>query len=308
MNRYAIQTHRVCKRMKGKDLVTEVSMNVKKGEIYGFLGPNGAGKTTVMRMLLGLMHPTAGGIELFGEPLRPGASEVLKRIGSVIEYPTFYEKLSAKENLELHCEYMGYYKKGAAEDALRLVELSGTGSTSVKDFSLGMKQRLGIARAIATRPELLVLDEPINGLDPVGIREMRSLFAMLSKQYGMTLLVSSHILGEVEQIADTIGVIQGGRLLEEVSMADIRAASADYLEITTPDVQKAAVVLEEQLMLMNMKVTGDAAIRVYDEGASQNEIIKALALADVRIDGVHKKTRSLEDYFLGILEGGRRSA
>ena len=200
-------------------------MHVKKGEIYGFLGPNGAGKTTIMKMLTNLIKPTSGDIEIFGDKLTDTSYEVLKRMGTIIEYPIFYEKLTAKENLLLHCEYMGYYNKEAIDQALQLVYLTNIEDKPVKDFSLGMKQRLGIARAIMTKPELLILDEPINGLDPIGIKEMRDLFKMLCKEYGITILISSHILAEIEQIADTIGIINNGRLVEEISMENINRNS-----------------------------------------------------------------------------------
>ena len=191
-------------------------MHVKKGEIYGFLGSNGAGKTTIMKMITNLIKPTSGSIEIFGETLTHNSYDVLKRMGTIIEYPIFYEKLTAKEILDLHCEYMGYYDKKEIDYVLDLVKLTNTGEKPVKDFSLGMKQRLGIARAIITKPELLILDEPINGLDPIGIKEIRELLKMLCKEYGITIIISSHILGEIEQIADTIGIIHNGRLIREL--------------------------------------------------------------------------------------------
>ncbi len=211
---YILRTNQLTKVFQGKEVISDVNMHVKKGEIYGFLGPNGAGKTMIMKMIANLMKPTSGEIEIFGEKLTGTSYEVLKRMGMMIEYPIFYEKLTAQENLYLHCEYMGYYDKNGIQQALHLVNLQNVENKKVKDFSLGMKQRLGIARAILTKPELLILDEPINGLDPVGIRELRDLLKMLCKEYGITLLVSSHILGEMEQMADTIGVIQNGKLLK----------------------------------------------------------------------------------------------
>ena len=223
--KYIVKTNHLTKSFNGKEVVSGVNMHVKKGEIYGFLGPNGAGKTTIMKMLTNLIKPTSGDIEIFGEKLTDTSYEVLKRMGTIIEYPIFYEKLTAKENLLLHCEYMGYYKKDAIDQALQLVYLTNIEDKPVKDFSLGMKQRLGIARAIMTKPELLILDEPINGLDPIGIKEVRDLFKMLCKEYGITILISSHILAEIEQIADTIGIINNGRLVEEISMENINRNS-----------------------------------------------------------------------------------
>ena len=170
---YVVQTNKLTKTIGEKNLVTNVSMHVKKGEIYGFLGPNGAGKTTVMKLLTNLWKPTEGSIELFGEKLTSTSYEVLKRMGCMIEFPTFYEHLSGRENLALHCEYMGYYNTGSIENAMELLGLNNTGKKSVREYSLGMKQRLGLARAVLCKPELLILDEPTNGLDPAGIKQIR---------------------------------------------------------------------------------------------------------------------------------------
>ncbi len=306
---YALRTHRLTKNYKGKEVVYDVSMNLKKGEIYGFLGPNGAGKTTVMKMITNLVKPTAGEVEILGERLTPSSYEVLKRMGSIIENPIFYEKLTARENLELHCEYMGFYNKNAIDEALRLVNLKNADSKPVKEFSLGMKQRLGIARAIATKPELLILDEPINGLDPVGIRELRDLFLLLSRQYGIALLISSHILGEMEQIADTVGVIRDGRLLEEVPMETIRGRQTDYIELRASDGAKAAFVLANELKLSNFRVMEESGlVRIYDLRIPQRDIAQALILNGVSVDSFSRKSHSLEEYFMGLIKGGESNA
>lgn len=299
-----LRTYRLGKTIGGKPRVSDVNMTLRKGEIYGFLGQNGAGKTTVMKMIAAILRPIEGEIELFGKPLQAGDVEPLKRMGSIIEYPIFYEKLTALENLELHCEYMGYYNRKAIGEALEMVGLTGAGNKPVKEFSLGMKQRLGIARAIVTKPELLLLDEPINGLDPGGIRDMRNLLTMLSKEFGIAILVSSHILGEIEHIADTVGVIHQGRLVKEVSMEELRRTRHDYVEIATREVEKAAYVLTERLNVTNLKVAGEHAIRVYDLTVPQSELVKALSLSDVPVDSVVRKQHSLEDYFFHLLNGG----
>ena len=301
---YIIKTTQLTKVFQGKEVVSDVNMKVKKGEIYGFLGPNGAGKTTIMKMLTNLVKPTSGEIEIFGEKLTNTSYEVLKRMGSIIEYPVFYDRLTARENLDLHCEYMGYYDKKAIDAALDLVKLKNIEDKSVKDFSLGMKQRLGIARAIITKPELLILDEPINGLDPVGIKELRDLFQMLCREYGITMLISSHILGEIEQIADTIGVISEGKLIKEVSMDEIHEQNTEYIELVVNDVKKAFYVLDEILNLTNFKVVDELRFRIYDTGTSQSEISKTLILNGVIIEEINKKNHSLEDYFLTLINGG----
>lgn len=301
---YVLRTHHLTKVFNEKDIVSNVSMNIKQGEIYGFLGPNGAGKTTIMKMITNLVKPTSGEIELFGQKLTPTSYDVLGRMGTIIEYPIFYDKLTARENLELHCEYMGYYNKKAVDDALELVKLQNITNKPVKDFSLGMKQRLGIARAITTRPELLILDEPINGLDPIGIKDIRELFKLLSKEYGITMLVSSHILGEIELMADTIGVINHGVLLEEVSMEQIREKNTDYIEFNTNDCNKAAYVLSQQLGIENIRVIDQQYIRIYDSSIPLKQITKTLVMNDIDVDSIHQKNSSLEEYFMNLLGGG----
>ncbi|WP_416151688.1 ABC transporter ATP-binding protein [Salipaludibacillus sp. HK11] len=306
---YIVRTHNLTKTYKGAEVVSEVNMNVKKGEIYGFLGPNGAGKTTVMKMITNLVTPTGGEIEVLGEILSPSSFEVLKRMGSIIEYPIFYEKLSARKNLNLHCEYMGFYNKGAISEALKLVNLVNIEKKPVKEFSLGMKQRLAIARAIITKPDLLILDEPVNGLDPLGIRELRDLFLNLSREYGMTLLISSHILGEIEQIADTIGVIREGKLLEEASMDIIRRKHVEHMELSVKEQAKAAFVLENELNIDNFRIKErDGLIQIYDSNVSQNDIIHAMVTHQIEIGSINKKSKSLEDYFLQLIEGGNKDA
>lgn len=295
---YILQTHELTKKIGGKNIVTNVSMHVKKGEIYGFLGPNGAGKTTVMKMLTNLWKPTKGSIELFGQKLMPDSYEVLKRMGSIIEFPTFYEHLSGKENLALHCEYMGYYNPGSIENALEMLDLTDTGRKPVKDFSLGMKQRLGIARAILSKPELLILDEPVNGLDPAGMKKIRDLLKMLCMEYGITIMISSHILSEIESIADTIGVINHGILMKEASMKEISESSLLYIELCVINIKKASYVLADKLGIDNFKILEDGKIRIYDQKISVQELSKVLAINDVEITSVNKKTESLEDYFL----------
>ncbi|WP_439744593.1 ABC transporter ATP-binding protein [Bacillus pseudomycoides] len=300
---YVLKTNQLTKVFEGKEVISGVNMHVKKGEIYGFLGPNGAGKTTIMKMITNLIKPTSGDIEIFGEKLTDTSYDVLKRMGTIIEYPIFYDKLTAKENLYLHCEYMGYYDKKGIQHALDLVNLHNVENKKVKDFSLGMKQRLGIARAILTKPELLILDEPINGLDPIGIRELRDLFKMLCKEYGITLLVSSHILGEMEQMADTIGVIQNGKLIKEVSMKSINGKQTEYIEIQVQDVKRAAYVLENKLRITNYKIMSESMIRVYEVTATQQAISKTLIMNDVEIESINKKHSSLEEYFLNLVNG-----
>ena len=295
---YILQTNNLTKTIGGKDLVNRVSLHIKKGEIYGFLGPNGAGKTTVMKMITNLWKPTNGSIEIFGEILTPQSYEVLKRMGSIIEFPTFYNHMTGYENLRLHCEYMGYYKHGSIENALDMLDLTDAAQKTVKNYSLGMKERLGIARAILCKPELLILDEPTNGLDPAGMKQIRDLLKTLCEEYGITIMVSSHILSEIESIADTIGVINHGMMINEIGMKEIEKMSLAYIELTVANPQKAAYVLSEKLGLSNFKIIENNKIRIYDQHISTQELSKAMALNDVEVTALGKQSETLEDYFL----------
>ena len=213
-----------------EEILSDISLQIAEGEIYGLLGPNGAGKTTLMKCMLSLLTITSGSIEIFGKNLQEHREEILSQVGSIIETPIFYENCTAKEILEIHAQYMG---KNITEldiiNTLRMVGLKNT-TKKVKEFSLGMRQRLGLARAFLMKPRLLILDEPINGLDPVGIQEIRNLLLSLSKECGVTIFISSHILSEISQIADKIGVIKNGEIVEQVSMKEIRRENIDLEE------------------------------------------------------------------------------
>lgn len=297
---YILQTSRLTKTIGGKELVRDVDLHVKKGEIYGFLGPNGAGKTTVMKMILNLWKPAGGTVELFGKPLTPQSYEVLRRIGSIIEFPTFYEHMTGSENLQMHCEYMGYYQHGSVEQALEMLDLAEAAKQPVRQYSLGMKERLGIARAILCRPELLILDEPTNGLDPSGMKQIRELLRMLCTEHGTTILVSSHILSEIESIADTIGVIHQGRMKKEIGLKEIEEMSLAYMELSVHSPEKAAYVLSEKLGLTNFKVIDGGMIRIYDDRVTMEEMVKTLSLNEVPVVSFGRRAETLEDYFLKL--------
>ncbi|MED4533372.1 ABC transporter ATP-binding protein [Metabacillus fastidiosus] len=225
----AVKVENLTKTFDGNEVIKNCNMNVQKGTIYGFLGVNGAGKTTVFKMLSGLLTPTMGNAQVLEMDVMSQRSEILRNIGTIIETPIFYDHLSATENLEIHLAYMEADDTDI-DSVLAKVGLNNTGKQPVSKFSLGMLQRLAIARAIIHKPKLLILDEPINGLDPIGIREMRELFLDLVKNQDMTLLISSHILSEIEHIADTIGVIVNGTVIREVSLAKVKAEYPNGLE------------------------------------------------------------------------------
>lgn len=224
-----IQVNNLTKCFGEKEVLRDCSMTLSRGTIYGLLGMNGAGKTTLFKLLTGLLCPDYGSIEILGSDMLKERDKMLARIGSLIEAPVYYEHLSARKNLELHLSYMDTAGMGA-EKALQMVGLTGIGEKAVSAFSLGMRQRLGIARAIVHEPELLVLDEPINGLDPMGIKQMRELFVNLVKEKKTTILFSSHILSETEHIADTVGVLSVGKIVDEADLKELKERKQGSLE------------------------------------------------------------------------------
>ena len=225
-----VEIKELFKTIDKEEILSDINLQIAEGEIYGLLGSNGAGKTTLMKCMLSLLTITSGSIEIFGKDLQEHREEILSQVGSIIETPIFYENCTAKEIIEIHAQYMG---KNITEldiiNTLRMVGLKNT-TKKVKEFSLGMRQRLGLARAFLTKPRLLILDEPINGLDPVGIQEIRNLLQLLSKEHGITILISSHILSEISQIADKIGVIKNGSMIEQVYMKELMKENIDLEE------------------------------------------------------------------------------
>jgi len=228
--RNVVEIKELFKTIDKEEILSGINLQIAEGEIYGFLGPNGAGKTTLMKCMLTLSTITSGSIEIFGKSLQEHREEILSQIGSIIETPIFYENCTAKEVLKIYAQYM---EKNITEldimSSLSMVGLKNT-TKKVKEFSLGMRQRLGLARAFLTKPRLLILDEPINGLDPIGIQEIRNLLLSLSKEHGITILISSHILSEISQIADKIGVIKNGEMIEQISMKEIMRENIDLEE------------------------------------------------------------------------------
>ena len=302
--KYILQTRNLTKRYGNKTVVNDLNMNINKGDIYGFLGQNGAGKTTTLRMIMGLIQSTAGEIEVFGSKLdQKDQNKIMERIGVIIEYPGFYLNLTAEENLEIHRRLMGMGNKESIEEALAIVGLLEAKDQKVKGYSLGMKQRLGIARAILHHPEFLVLDEPLNGLDPVGIKEIRQLFLDLSKQ-GITILISSHLLSEIEQIATRIGIIHHGNLLEEVDYETLQKKSRHYLEINVNDEQKTVFILEQKLGITDYLIVGQGTVYLY-ENIDQPALINATLTSNgIEVQGILLSRDSLEDYFLKVTGGG----
>lgn len=301
---YIMETVGLRKSYKGNVVVNDVNIHVPKGAIYGFVGPNGAGKSTVMKMILNLIQPEAGEVQLFGEKVTDQSYEVFKRVGSIIENPYFYEKMTARQNLELHCDYMGFPNKERIDEVLQMVDLQNVEGKQIRHYSLGMKQRLAIARAILARPEFLILDEPINALDPEGIREMRNLFQRLNQEDGTTIFISSHILSEVDLIADTIGIIQHGNLLAELPIEEIHKHQTEYISLQVDDVAHAATLLE-QMGITNFSILDKEFIRIYDSNISGKVLSKALIESGVGLESLGRKQDTLEDYFFQLTEEGK---
>lgn len=298
---YIMETVGLRKSYKGNVVVNDVNIHVPKGVIYGFVGPNGAGKSTVMKMILNLIQPEAGEVQLFGEKVTDQSYEVFKRVGSIIENPYFYEKMTARQNLELHCDYMGFPNKERIDEVLQMVDLQNVEGKQIRHYSLGMKQRLAIARAILAKPEFLILDEPINALDPEGIREMRNLFQRLNQEDETTIFISSHILSEVDLIADTIGIIQHGNLLAELPIEEIHKHQTEYISLQVDDVAHAATLLE-QMDITNFSVLDQEFIRIYDSNISGKVLSKALIESGVGLESLGRKQDTLEDYFFQLTE------
>ncbi|PZF79422.1 ABC transporter ATP-binding protein [Jiangella anatolica] len=293
MTNSIVVTDRLTKRYGDRLAVSDVSLTVRRGEVYGFLGPNGAGKTTTLRMLLGLVRPTSGTATILGHaPGEPGATA---RIGALVEGPGFYPYLSGRDNLRVMARYQGVSDR-AVEDVLERVDLAERGRDAFKSYSLGMKQRLGVASALLGDPDLLVLDEPTNGLDPGGMADMRELVVDLAEQ-GQTVLLSSHLLAEVQEICDRVGVIAHGRLLAESTVAELRGAGT--LLVRAQPVERALAVA--------MRVAGDDSVQLTDAGIRLDlpedrapEMARALVAEGLDVHEIRPSERSLEDVFFEL--------
>lgn len=304
MNDYVIETVGLTKQYGMQFGANNLSLHVPKGKIYGLLGRNGAGKTTTMRMLLNLIRPTSGTIQLFGKDYLENPNKIYRKIGSIIESPGFYENLTGQENLQILARLRGQHRKDSVQQALEIVGLDIENRKVFSNYSMGMKQRLGIAAAIMHEPELLILDEPINGLDPIGIHEIRKFLLSLCKEKGVTILISSHVLDEIEQIADMIGVMHEGRLIEEVYMNELRRRNRQYVEFEVSDVNTAAMLLERLFDTSDYEVCDDKTIRVFDRIEQRGEITRQFVQKDILVTKVQISSEKLEDYFSALIGGG----
>lgn len=297
-----IETENLVKQYGTAVVVDHVNIHVPRGKIYGLLGRNGAGKTTTMKMLLKLISPTAGNIKLLGEDYKESSGTIYSRIGSIIETPGFYENLTAYENLQLLQSLRGQKQKNNVTEALQVVGLQKETHKTFADYSLGMKQRLGIAAAIIHKPELLILDEPINGLDPIGISEIRSLLLEMSQKQDTTILISSHVLSEIKQLADIIGVMHKGRLIEEIDIAKLHKRNRKYVEIGVSDVNCAVKLLKDKLHITDYSIDQNI-LRIYEEFERCGEINTTLVKSGLTVTKLSIKEDTLEDYFSNLIGG-----
>jgi bacitracin transport system ATP-binding protein len=303
MNEFVIETKQLTKIYGEQTAVGSVNLHVKKGQIYGLLGRNGAGKTTIMKMILGLTPITSGEVDVFGKNIKGRGKHVYPRIGAIIETPGFYPNLTGTENLEIFAKLRGTAAPNAVKNALEVVGLPYKDKKLFGKYSLGMKQRLGIANAILHDPELLILDEPTNGLDPIGIAEVRDFIKNLSVERGKTVLISSHILSEISLLADDIGIIDHGVLLEENSMDELKRKNGRYILLQVSDVSKATLIMERQFGLKDYSVQDDHTLRLYDTSLDMGEINKALVTQNITVISSALCNDTLEDYFKKVTGG-----
>ena len=303
MNSYVIETHGLTKTYGEVNSVSNLSIHVKKGRIYGLLGRNGAGKTTTMRMLLGLTAPSSGEIKIWGRPLRGSEKKILPRVGSLIESPGFYPNLTGTENLRIFADLRGLKGPRFIKDALEVVNLPYRDKKLFSQYSLGMKQRLAIALAVMHNPELLILDEPINGLDPIGIAEMRGFIRKLCDSTGKTILISSHILSEIALLADDIGIIDHGVLLEEESLEELEAKNGKYFHFTVSNAPTAARLLESRLGVQDVQVDSSNGLTVRSPRLDSGEAVRLFVEAGLSVSDTHLYEDTLEDYFKQVTGG-----
>lgn len=298
-----IETRGLTKRYGDQVSVSNLDLHVQKGRIYGLLGRNGAGKTTTMKMLLGLTAPTSGTVSLFGQPLKGNETRILPRIGSLIESPGFYPNLTGTENLQIFARLRGLKSPNYIKSALELVNLPYRDKKRYAQYSLGMKQRLAIALAVMHDPELLILDEPINGLDPIGIAEVRDFIRALCQERGKTILISSHILSEIALLADDIGIIDHGVLLEEESLVELEQKNGKVLRFTVSNATVAAQLLQKEMGVRDVAVENGRELTVRDLRLDTGAAVRRFVEAGLVVSDAHLYEDTLEDYFKRITGG-----
>ncbi|WP_066189958.1 ATP-binding cassette domain-containing protein [Gracilibacillus timonensis] len=303
MSDYILKTKQLTKIYKSGVALDHINLSIKKGEIYGFIGQNGAGKSTMLRLVAGLAFSSSGSVELFGNDDPKALPEAQKRMGAIIENPAIFPDMTAYQNLAVQRLQKGIPGEESMQETLDLIGLSNTGKKKVKNFSLGMKQRLGLGLALLSDPEFLILDEPTNGLDPMGIVELRELLKKLNQEKGLTVLISSHILSELHQLATNYGMIHKGRLLEELTAEELDEKCRQHLQIKVDQPSKAVIVLEEELSTTDFEVMPDGMIKLYHHTDDVRRVSRALTSHDLVIEHLSQNGDSLESYFAKLVGG-----
>lgn len=302
MTEIIIETHQLTKRYGKRYSVKDLDLKVKQGEVYGFLGPNGAGKTTTIKMLLGLAKPTKGSVQVFGRDIAEDRKNILRHVGALVESPTYYGHLSGYENLKIIAQVLGLPRK-RIEEALHMVRLTQDANRQVKGYSLGMKQRLGIATALLGNPKILILDEPTNGLDPAGIREIRELIKSLAEERGVTILISSHLLSEIEQTATSVGIIFRGQLIFQDTLQVLKQQATGRLELEVSNPEKAKHYLQH--LGWNPDLNGDRIGFRTLPREKIAQLIDTLVHGRFSVYGMNKINQSLENIFIQLTEKGK---
>ena len=302
MTKTILKTEALTKKYGNKVVLDNVNVTVNKGDVYGLVGRNGAGKTTLMRVALSLTQETRGSVYLFDEDNKK--LDTHKRVGSLIENPAFFPNMTAYNNLKYYCIQRGIVNYDQIDKALQSVDLANTGKKKFRTFSLGMKQRLGIALALLCNPDFVILDEPINGLDPIGISNMRDTFHRLNTEDNVTLMISSHILSELYLVCNKFGFIENGQLIKELTKEELDEECSKCLAITVNDVKKACLVIENELHSTDYKVIDEHEIRLYDFLDQPGKVNSQLISGGIQVDKIVETGLSLEDYFKSIIGGG----
>lgn len=307
MKEYVLKTNSLTKSYHGTFALRDVSLVMEPGKIYGLIGQNGAGKTTLMRIVAGLSFPTDGNIELFGQSGEKALQAERKRLGCMIEYPSITPNMTARENLTLHRIMRGIPSETIEIELLALVGLSDTGKKKAKNFSLGMKQRLGIAIALLGDPELVILDEPINGLDPLGVVEIRNLLIKLCEERQITILISSHNLPELYQVASDYFIIHQGMLKQSLTLAELEENCKHHILISCDQPEKLVSVMELQLNTLNYKVMPDKSVKLYDYLDNKELVAKVISENGIFVTNFSVEGDTLEDYFISVIGGDRNA-
>lgn len=303
MKKVVLKTYNITKKYGEQLAVDNVNMTIKKGDIYGFIGQNGAGKTTLIRLITGLIHKSGGEIELLGANEENELNKARTMVGSLIESPSLYTNMTARENLEVSRLVRNIPGKKCIDEVLELVGLKDVEKKKVKNFSLGMRQRLGIANALMGNPKLLILDEPINGLDPMGIVEIRELLKKINKEKDMTILISSHILSELSELATTYGIISNGKLIEEITAKQLSEKCRQYIDLKVDDTARAVILLERELGISDYEVLEDSNIKVFSNLDNVGEVNSLLSRSGIIVESISVKGENFEEYFMNKVGG-----